>query len=158
MPHKFNADRRDKIPKQKQRVTNWAEYNEGLRRRGDLTIWISEDAIGLWLAARRTTRSGQRRYSNLAIELCLTLGMVFKQPLQQTLGLDALHCEAAGSGERPDQACSTIPLPSFCKRRGLFWLALHTDEGSHAFVVARADFAASAVKASGIQCATDTVL
>jgi hypothetical protein len=33
MPHKFNADRRDKIPKQKQRVTNWAEYNEGLRRR-----------------------------------------------------------------------------------------------------------------------------
>jgi hypothetical protein len=29
MPHKFNADRRDKIPKQKQRVTNWAEYNEG---------------------------------------------------------------------------------------------------------------------------------
>jgi hypothetical protein len=27
MPQKFNADRRDKIPKQKQRVTNWAEYN-----------------------------------------------------------------------------------------------------------------------------------
>ena len=87
MPHKFNADRRDKIPKQKQRVTNWAEYNEGLRRRGDLTVWISEDAIGLWSAARRTTRGGQRRYSNLAIELCLTLGMVFKQPLRQTQGL-----------------------------------------------------------------------
>jgi hypothetical protein len=84
MPHKFNADRRDKTPKQKRRVTNWAAYNEGLRRRGDLTIWISEDAIGLWLAARRTTRSGQRRYSNLAIELCLTLGMVFKQSLRQT--------------------------------------------------------------------------
>jgi hypothetical protein len=30
MPNKFNADRRDKIPKQKQRVTNWAEYSEGL--------------------------------------------------------------------------------------------------------------------------------
>jgi hypothetical protein len=35
MPHKFNADRRDKIPKQKQRVTNWSEYNEGLRQHGD---------------------------------------------------------------------------------------------------------------------------
>ena len=69
MPHKFNADRRDKTPKQKRRVTNWAAYNEGLRRLGDLTIWISEDAIGLWLAARRMTRSGQRRYSNLAIYL-----------------------------------------------------------------------------------------
>ena len=47
MPHKFNADRRDKIPKQKQRVTNLAEYNEGLRRRGDLTVWIGSEAIGL---------------------------------------------------------------------------------------------------------------
>jgi hypothetical protein len=28
MPHKFNADRRDKIPKQKRRVTNGADYDE----------------------------------------------------------------------------------------------------------------------------------
>jgi hypothetical protein len=28
MPHKFNADRRAKIPKQKRRVTNCAEYDE----------------------------------------------------------------------------------------------------------------------------------
>ena len=47
MPYKFNADRREKFPKQKHRVTNWAEYNEGLRRRGDLMVWISEDALGL---------------------------------------------------------------------------------------------------------------
>jgi hypothetical protein len=87
MPHKFNADRRDKIPKQKLRVTNWAEYNEGLRRRGDLTVWISEDALALWATPRRTTPGGQPYYSDLAIELCLTLGMVFKQPLRQTQGL-----------------------------------------------------------------------
>jgi hypothetical protein len=72
MPHKFNAARRDKIPKQKQWVTNWSEYNEGLRQRGDLTVWISEDAIGLWSAARRMTRGGQRRHSNLAIGCCQT--------------------------------------------------------------------------------------
>ncbi|KKL18024.1 hypothetical protein LCGC14_2479670 [marine sediment metagenome] len=47
MPHKFNADRRDEIPKQKHRVRNWAEYNESLRRRGDLTVWISEEALAL---------------------------------------------------------------------------------------------------------------
>ena len=87
MPHKFNADRRDKIPKQKHRVTNWSEYNEGLRRRGDLTVWISEDALGLWSAPRRTTRGGQQRYSDLAIELCLTLSVVFSQPLRQTQGM-----------------------------------------------------------------------
>ena len=87
MPHKFNATRRAKIPRQKRRVTNWADYNESLRRRGDMTVWISADALGMWSAARRTTRGGQRRYSDLAIELCLTLGMVFKQPLRQTQGL-----------------------------------------------------------------------
>jgi len=87
MPHKFNADRRDNIPKQKHRVTNWSEHNEGLRRRGDLTVWISKDALGLWSAPRRTTRGGQRRYSDLAIELCLTLSVVFSQPLRQTQGL-----------------------------------------------------------------------
>jgi hypothetical protein len=87
MPHKFNADRRDKIPKQKYRVTNWSNYNESLRRRGDLTVWVSEEALGLWSAPRRTTRGGQRRYSDLAIELCLTLGVVFRQPLRQTQGL-----------------------------------------------------------------------
>ena len=87
MPHKFNATRRDKIPKQKYRVTNWAEYNESLRRRGDLTMWISEDALALWVAPRRKTRGGQPRYSDLAIEMCLTLGVVFTQPLRQTQGL-----------------------------------------------------------------------
>jgi hypothetical protein len=87
MPHKFNAARRDKITKQKQRVTNWSEYNEGLRQRGDLTVWISKDALGLWSAPPRTTRGGQRKYSDLAVEICLTLGVGFKQPLSQTQGL-----------------------------------------------------------------------
>ena len=48
MPHKFNAEHRDKISKQKHRITNWAEYNESLRQRGDLTVWISADELGLW--------------------------------------------------------------------------------------------------------------
>lgn len=88
MPHKFNADRRDKIPKQKQhRVTNWSDYNESLRQRGDLMVWFSEDALGLWSPPRRSSRGGQPRYSDLAIELCLTLGVVYRQPLRQTQGL-----------------------------------------------------------------------
>ena len=29
---------------------NWAEYNEGLRRRGDLTVWFDEEAIANWKA------------------------------------------------------------------------------------------------------------
>jgi hypothetical protein len=53
MPHKFNADRRDKITKQKYRVANWPAYNEGLRNRGDMTIWIREDALSFWLHRER---------------------------------------------------------------------------------------------------------
>ena len=59
--------------------------------------------------------------------------------------------------ERQDEACSAITLPSFRQRRGVIWLARYVGEGSHAFVVARTELAAGAVKASGIQCATDTV-
>ena len=78
MPHKYNTDRRDKIPKQKYCVPNWSEYNERLRRRGDLTVWICDTALDLWSPPRRTTRGGQPRYSDLAIEHCLTLGLVFR--------------------------------------------------------------------------------
>lgn len=87
MPHKFNAARRHKIAGQKFKVTNWAVYNESLRRRGDLTVWISDEARCLWSAARRLSRGGQPKYSDLAITLCLTLRIVYGLPLRQTQGL-----------------------------------------------------------------------
>ncbi|MGZ2375943.1 hypothetical protein ACVI3U_003909 [Sinorhizobium medicae] len=59
MPHTFNAARRDKIAKQKYQVTNWPAYNESLRQRGDLTIWVKDEALSLWTARRRTSRGGQ---------------------------------------------------------------------------------------------------
>ncbi len=31
------------------RIRNRAEYEAGLRRRGDLTIWLSDDAINSWV-------------------------------------------------------------------------------------------------------------
>ncbi len=30
------------------RIGNWPEYEAGLRRRGELTVWLSEDAINSW--------------------------------------------------------------------------------------------------------------
>ena len=86
MPHKFNDGRRHKIARQTFRVTNWAGYNESLRRRGDLTVWISDEALCFWSAARRTSRGGQPKYSDLAITLCLTLRIVYGLPLRQTQG------------------------------------------------------------------------
>ena len=56
MPHKFNAARRHKFDKAQYRVIHWAEYNESLRQRGDLTIWVSDEAQSVWSAPRRTSR------------------------------------------------------------------------------------------------------
>ena len=45
MSNKHNADRHRHIPKMKCTVTNWAEYEAGLRRRSSLTMWITKEAI-----------------------------------------------------------------------------------------------------------------
>lgn len=85
--HKYNEDRRRKILKQNFKVANWTTYNESLRRRGDLTVWISGEAISQWLAPRRKSRGGQPKCSDLAITMCLTLRVVYDQPLRQTHGM-----------------------------------------------------------------------
>src|SRR3954449_32912 len=87
MPHKYNADRRHRIPKTRYKVMNWRDYEAGLRKRGSLTIWFTEEAIAAWRAAPRTTPGGQARYSDLAIETTLTLRAVFHLALRQTEGL-----------------------------------------------------------------------
>ena len=86
MPYKFNDARRHKFEKKRYRITNWPSYNESLRQRGDVTIWLSGEVEAAWHAERRKTRGGQPTYSDLAITVCLTLGMVYKQPLRQTEG------------------------------------------------------------------------
>ena len=87
VPFKTNAPRRHRIPKQRHRVTNWAEYDAALRQRGSLTVWFTEEAIAAWRAEPRTTRGGQPRYSALAIRTALTLRAVFRLALRQTEGL-----------------------------------------------------------------------
>ena len=87
MPFKANAERRHHIPKQRHRVTNSAAYDAALRQRGSLTVWFTDAAIAAWKSEPRTTRGGQRRYSELAIATALTLRAVFRLALRQTEGL-----------------------------------------------------------------------
>ncbi|NRO99267.1 IS5/IS1182 family transposase, partial [Paraburkholderia sp. NMBU_R16] len=87
MPHKHNAARRHDIPKMAHRVTNWPEYEAGLRSRGSLTLWITPAALAQWQAPRRTTPGGQPRYSDLAIETALMLGSALRMRSRQTEGL-----------------------------------------------------------------------
>src|SRR5215213_113991 len=87
MPFKANAHRRHHIPKQRRRVTNWAEYDAALRQRGSLTVWFTEEAIAAWEAEPRIMPGGQPHYSDLAITTALTLKAVFRLALRQTEGL-----------------------------------------------------------------------
>ncbi len=98
MSFKANADRRHHIPAQRHRVKNWSEYDAGLRARGSLTVWFSEEAIEGWRAAPRITRGGQPCYSDLAVTTALTLRAVFRLPLRQTEGLIGVR------GSAPDPA------------------------------------------------------
>ena len=70
----------------KYRVTNWPTYNQALVRRGDVTLWLSSEAIAAWTASRSGHRGGQRRYSDLAIETALTLRLLYHLPLRQAEG------------------------------------------------------------------------
>ena len=81
----------------KYHVRNWAEYNEGLRRRGDLTVWFDEEAIANWKADKTGKPGGQRVYSDMAIETGLVVRMVLQARLptnRRLLALDRLASRA----------------------------------------------------------------
>jgi hypothetical protein len=101
-------------------VTNCPEYDESLRQCVDLAVWISDDAIAVWSAPPRTTPVGQPVYSDLAIEMCLTLRMLFKQPLRQ----------ARSTGRRQHRAKDLrrrrmAREKHKTKRKGRSWRKLH---------------------------------
>ena len=89
MPYTLKDHVRHKFTKKSYNVRDWAKYDEGLKNRGRLTIWFSEDAIAAWnhVKSDKMKRGGQRVYSDLAIETAHTLRLVYKQPLRQTEGL-----------------------------------------------------------------------
>jgi len=83
-PHKV-AYRHPKY-KTQYRVMNWPEYEKSLRARGDITIWLSQDAIEAWTPEKNGKRGAQTVYSAIAIETSLSLRLVYQLPLRQTEG------------------------------------------------------------------------
>jgi hypothetical protein len=62
MPFKHNAARRHRIPKTRYRVQNWPAYETGLKRRGDLTLWLDEAALAGWHGRRNLAETAVGRY------------------------------------------------------------------------------------------------
>jgi len=65
--------------KTKYRVNNWAAYDIALRARGDITVWLDEEAIGAWNAPQ----SGFALYVNpIAPEHVLLTSFRIGSPLE----------------------------------------------------------------------------
>jgi Transposase DDE domain len=87
MPHKVNAACHHHIPRPKQRVTNCAEYNEALRQRGSLTVWVKPEALKAWAPRQSERRCQPTFYSDIVIESAVMLRLAIGMRWQQTEGV-----------------------------------------------------------------------
>ncbi len=86
MPYRYPKRSQYKYTKKPYRIRNWPAYETALRKRGELTLWFSEEAIEAWHAPASGKPGGQRVYSDLAIETALTVRSVYHLGLRQTEG------------------------------------------------------------------------
>ena len=71
--------------KTRYKTTNWSSYNAALKRRGSLSICLDKDMQ--WFAAASGKRGRSAKFSDAAIQCCLTLKNLFGLALRQTTGL-----------------------------------------------------------------------
>ena len=69
------------------RVRNWAAYNTALVNRGNLTVWVAEEALQAWQYTGPRQRGAQYVYAEAAIQCVLTLRAVYRLALRAAQGL-----------------------------------------------------------------------
>jgi len=98
------------------RIRNWRDYNESLKQRGSLNVWLAPDVEESWYATATVSKPGSPFiYSDAAIETALTVRKVFRLPYRQTEGLLASLFQ-----QRGEQIAA--PHYSTLCRRGRFLL------------------------------------
>ena len=69
------------------KVRNWSEYNESLKKRGSIYLWVSEDAIEKWQSPKDPHFIGApKQYSDDAILCMMALKVVYHLPYRQLVG------------------------------------------------------------------------
>jgi hypothetical protein len=68
-------------------ITNWKEYNNSLKKRGKVSIWLSAKLLSIWkeLDVRKIS-VGEQIYPDVIIEFCLLIKNIYHLPLRQTTG------------------------------------------------------------------------
>jgi len=78
------------------RTTNWKEYNAALKAPGLLLIWLDKDMC--WHGSASGKRGRSQKYSEAAIQFCLTIKGLFNLRLRQAMGMSQSLLELAGVG------------------------------------------------------------
>lgn len=69
------------------KVRNWTQYNESLKKRGSIYLWVSEDAIEKWQSLKDPHFIGApKQYSDDAILCMMALKVVYHMPYRQLVG------------------------------------------------------------------------
>lgn len=103
------------------RVRNWREYNQGLKERGNLTVWLSEEVLTQWFNDEATGRRGaSKTYSDGSIALMATFQALFHLPgratqgfvesLFQLMGLELLVPDHSTLSRRIGQVTVELPV------------------------------------------------
>ena len=122
------------------RIRNWSAYNQSLKQRGSITLWISEAVLANWHPEAEGLRpcGGQVQYSDQAIECLLMLKAVYRLPYRQTVGFGQSVMDLLGAGVRvPDytglkvygEGEWKVRQHSYSKRRT--WRKLHLSVDEH---------------------------
>jgi hypothetical protein len=53
MPNKWLHDKGIELKNQRYKVENWSDYNESLKKRGDVEVWLSQALIDNWYEHER---------------------------------------------------------------------------------------------------------
>lgn len=74
------------IPREVYKLENWSLYNQSLKNRGKITIWLSDDVQSGWYHTKPKLPGGEIQYSDSCIEFCLILRHLYHLPYRQTEG------------------------------------------------------------------------
>ena len=88
MPNKYPHKKGWHVPKQKHQVSDWSAYSNALINRGDISVWLSSEAISKWYKVLRVYdgTGTPKRFTDFAIITCHEIRQVYRLPLRQCQG------------------------------------------------------------------------
>ena len=69
------------------KITNWKDYNNSLKKRGKVSLWLSAKLLSIWKELDLIKISvGEQIYPDVIIEFCLIIKNIYHLPFRQTTG------------------------------------------------------------------------